>query len=247
VKRSLWAVDLDDTLVTSSSDYGQASCDATKIIMMALEHRAPRWIDIANFLEGINQSRLEEKRLMRDDFPSVLVESYRGLCNQVGINSDPTVEKQLFEIGYSALSEETYQKRQMIPGAEETLYFIRRPDNPLFCVTLGDSRVQWMKWRGYRLGRFFPTSREFLIVPKDKLETLIRLRLRYKDLPAFMVGDSIKSDLIPAHQAGFTSIYVPPPAIWDASEKTIELPPGTIKLSKISEIKERFDDLIRAD
>lgn len=233
---SLWVFDLDETLVASNIDYARAMMHFVLLMIDVLEHKAPHYRQIIQLEKEIDSDRFKEMHADRQRFPGSLVESYRQLCTRVGASVDPAIEQQCWDLGYSALSEETYQNRFMIPGAEETLQFLLNKKHQVFCVTAGDFEVQWMKWRGYNLSRFFPTSHEFRVVKWGKEDTLKRIRNQYPGVPGHMVGDSIGSDLWPAHGAGLVPVYVPSPSVWNHEELDGKLPPGTISLKQISDL-----------
>lgn len=247
--RSLWVFDLDGTLITSGIDYARAVLRWGLMFIDALEHRAPHYeqffIKFIEHLRDIDKERFKTMRAHRERFPGSMVEAYHAICRDFGIELDPIIEQNTWDIGMSALSQETYRNRGMIPGAQETLTFLQGKEALLLCVTAGDPTVQGIKWLGYNLARFFPSQQEFIVVEWEKLETLTMLRSMYPDLPVFMVGDSIGSDIQPAAKAGMKPIFIPHPSVWDNGELVNELPAGAIQLSRITEIVDRFDELVR--
>jgi len=204
--------------------------------------------DITTFfldsMKRLDKERYPKMRAHRDRFPGSMVLAYRQLCEHFHLEVSEEFARRTFEIGLAFFDEEAYRKRTMIPGAAEMLSFLRNPDveAALYCVTAGDMRVQWAKWRGYNLKRFFPTIAEFRVVKWEKEEILKRLRKLYPYRDAYMVGDSIGSskngsgDLWPAYRADFIPIYVAHPSDWDNGDHIDELPPGTISLDKIQKI-----------
>ena len=248
MKRILLVTDLDGTLITSGVDYGRAIFLWVLAFLEEFVHQAPHYDDVSNFflgaLKAIDKERYPKMRAHRDRFPGSMVLAYRQLCEHFHLEVSEEFARRTFEIGLAFCDEESYRKRTMIPGAAEMLSFLRNPDleAALYCVTAGDLRVQWAKWRGYNLKRFFPTISEFRVVKWEKEKTLKRLRKLYPYRDAYMVGDSIGSsknhsgDLWPAYRADFTPIYVAHPSVWDNGDHIDELPPGTISLDKIQKI-----------
>jgi phosphoserine phosphatase len=173
---NLWVFDLDGTLITSGIDYARAVFHWELMFIDRMEHRAPHYDKfVPEFLGLLRESEKELFKTMRAHrkrFPTSMVEAYRGLCRNFGMNVDLEIERETWEIGVSALSEETYRNRGMLPGAEAAVGFLQERGDLIYCVTAGDSVVQWMKWRGYNLRRFFPSQREYRVVKWDKLATL---------------------------------------------------------------------------
>jgi len=243
--KALWVFDLDGTLVTTNIDYSFVILDFCRLMLSTFEHKAPYYQDILDLEQEIDKERFKTMRADRNRFPGSLVEAYKELCRRADVKIDPAIEQQVLKIGMDALSEETYQKRSMIPGAENLLLWLRLQGDPLYCVTAGDSVVQWMKWRGYNLRRFFPTQREFRPVKWQKLTTLKELRSLHPGLPAVMVGDSIGSDMEPASDAGYLPIYVPHPSVWDHGELVEDLPLRTRQFNRITQVRHNYWDLIQ--
>ncbi len=232
----LWVFDLDGTLITSGIDYARATFNWGLMLINAMEHQAPHYEKFIEFLRDVDKERFKTMRAHRERFPGSMVEAYREVCQHSGIEPDPAIERKSWEIGMTALSEETYRNRGMMPGVEDTLGLLQSRGEPIYCITAGDAVVQWMKWRGYNLRRFFPSNREFRVVKWEKLPTLDRLRRLHPDLQAVMVGDSIGSDLVPAAKVGYCPIYIPHPSVWDHGQLVNNAPEGTIRLEKITEL-----------
>lgn len=248
---NLWVFDLDGTLVTSNIDYARAVFRWGLMFLDEMGHRAPHHDDFArDFIELLREIDKERFKTMRADrmrFPGSVALAYRALCQHLGMEVNPEIERKSFEVGMTALSEENYRGRGMITGAEEALRFLQEQGEILYCVTAGDPEVQWMKWRGYNLARFFPTEEKFRVVWWEKDEELQRLRRLYPDIPALTVGDSIGSDLLPAHRAGMTPVYVPNPGTWDHGQLVAEFPPGTKKLGKMEEFLPFYGKLFKTN
>ena len=202
--------------------------------------------NLIDFLRDVDKVRFKTMRAHRDRFPGSMVEAYRELCRHLEIEPDPAIERKSWEIGTTALSEDTYRNRGMLPGAEKTLAFLQEQGDLLYCVTAGDSVVQWMKWRGYNLRRFFPSQREYRVVKWDKFSTLQLLRKIHLDKTVLMVGDSIGSDLVPAAKVGYRPIYVPHPSVWDHGELVKDAPEGTFQPPDISQICAYYPYLVRS-
>lgn len=245
----VWAFDLDGTLITTGIDYARAVFRWGLMFIDSYEHTAPHYDKFfPKFLEllrNLEKERFQTMQAHRDRFPGSMVEAYRQLCLHFRLEHKPAVEKKTWEIGVSYLSEETYRNREMISGAEETLSFLRDQGDLLYCVTAGDPVVQWMKWRGYNLRRFFPNQQEYRVVWWDKLPTLRLISKLHRDKPAIMVGDSIGSDLVPAAKAGYRPVFIPHPSVWDHGQLVKDAPEGTIQLLNISQIVQEYENLIR--
>lgn len=246
---AIWVFDLDGTLITSGIDYARAVLRWGLMFIDSYEHSAPHYevflLKYIEILRDVDKERFPKMRAHRDRWPGSMVEAYRRLCCHFEIPIDPEVERKTWEIGTSALSEQTYQDRGMIPGAEETLRFLQEQGDLIYCVTAGDPVVQWMKWRGYNLRRFFPSQREYRVVKWDKLPTLKKLRRLHRDKLVLMVGDSIGSDLVPAAKVGYRPVYVRHPSVWDHGQLVNDLPSGTRQFENLAQMMLDYESLVK--
>ncbi len=243
----VWAFDLDNTLIEASRFYGYAILDFTRLMMGVLGWRTLSWWEIGQLVSKIDRGLVEKWGASRDRFPAALWQSYCRLCEFVEVPYDDKVGAEVWAIGKRALSRTNYSPLLVIPGVGDVLNRLSRRGDELFVVTKGDPVVQWRKWQGCELQRWFPRDR-FIVVrwepaagyPGDKTEALLELRDRYPFHERFMVGDSIKDDILPALRAGMTGIYVPSNWHWHPGEIPLLLPNGAIRLRKITEILDGF-------
>lgn len=247
----LWIFDLDNTLVATPRSYGYAIVEFIRLMLDVFSWRAPYWITIVELISEIDNKRVDDYGGARHRFPGSLVICYWRLCEQVGMPKDGEITFLVRRIGESAFSWDFYRQDQLIPGVEETFNFLKAQGDDLLILTRGDPDVQWLKWEGYDLGRWFPTEKEFRVIrwepiagyPGDKGKELAKLRKEYPERGIYSVGDSIRSDIVPAAEAEMIPIYIPAYSRWDRGLETPSLPDETIVLKKIAEIIERYDEL----
>lgn len=246
--KAVWVFDLDGTLITSGTDYARTVLQWGLMFIDSYEHSAPHYevflLKFIEILRVVDKERFPTMRAHRERWPGSMVEAYRRLCPELKIEIDPAIERKTWEIGVSAISGSIYVNRTMLPGAEETLAFLQEQGDLLYCVTAGDSVVQWNKWRGYILRRFFPSPREYRVVKWDKFPTLQLLGKLHRDKLAIMVGDSIGSDLVPAARVGYRTVYVPHRSVWDHGQLVKDAPEGTVQLDEIKQIQGRYREFV---
>jgi putative hydrolase of the HAD superfamily len=95
-------------------------------------------------------------------------------------------------------------------------------DHELWLITKGDLRDQQRKLKKSGLGALFATVE--IVTEKDD-STYARILQRHGIGPAefLMVGNSLKSDVLPVLALGGAAVHVPYPLTW-AHERTTELP-----------------------
>lgn len=127
---------------------------------------------------------------------------------------------------------------EIMPGVEETLHALR-PHHELYLFTKGDLEEQQLKIARSGIGELF----DALIVAADKtvhtFEELVD-SLGLDPDRTWMVGNSPKSDVQPALEAGIHAIFIPHPMTWHLEHVDIEHNPDW--RGRYAEL-ERFADL----
>ncbi len=125
---------------------------------------------------------------------------------------------------------------QLLDGVEEPIRTLAR-SHPLMIVTKGDLRDQQSKLARSGLGGNF---RHVEIVSEKLVDTYERLLGKYKiEPPRFlMVGNSLKSDVLPVLALGAYAVYVPHHMTW--AHEIVEKPPtghrGFYELEELAQL-----------
>lgn len=130
------------------------------------------------------------------------------------------------------------QEMALLPGVEATLEALRRRHR-LIVLTKGDAADQAGKVERSGLGPMF----DAVEIVKEKDPDAYRDVLdRYRVDPAgaWMVGNSPKSDVLPALAVGLGAVFIPHPATWALELERLPEGPHPRLL-----VLERFEDLIR--
>ena len=108
-----------------------------------------------------------------------------------------------------------------LPGVAETLQELKKRGHPLMVLTKGDLFDQESKLARSGLGDFFDHVE---IVSEKNEATYQRLLARYALPPAAftMIGNSLKSDILPVARLGARAIYVPYHVTWAFEEVPAE-------------------------
>jgi putative hydrolase of the HAD superfamily len=133
---------------------------------------------------------------------------------------------------------------ELLPGVEEALPALAEIA-PLVLVTKGDLHHQEAKLAASGIGHHF-TGVE---VVSDKLgETYTRIFARYAAAPAgaVMAGNSMRSDILPALEAGAFAAFIPYELVW--SHEAADAPeehPRFKELATLAELAGWIEALIR--
>jgi putative hydrolase of the HAD superfamily len=125
---------------------------------------------------------------------------------------------------------------ELLPGAREALETLAEADRRLVLITKGDLFHQEQKVAQSGLGDLFQAVE---IVSEKEPGTYARIFTRHGEGPerAMMVGNSVKSDIIPAIEAGAFSAYVPYHTTWalEMADEPVESP-RFAKLQTLAEL-----------
>ncbi|MFE0375566.1 HAD family hydrolase [Streptomyces inhibens] len=126
---------------------------------------------------------------------------------------------------------------ELIPQVAETLAELARR-HELLLLTKGDTEEQEQKVTASGLTRHF---RGVHIVAEKNVATYEELTRAYDLVPAsaWMIGNSPKSDILPARSAGLNAVFIPNDHTWVLEHD--ELDPGDDKVLRLS----AFDELLR--
>jgi len=128
---------------------------------------------------------------------------------------------------------------ELISGVEETLeYLSLRHDLTLF--TKGNPEEQKLKVDRSGLGIYF--GHTAIVKEKDTASYAALIRERQLDRErSWMIGNSPKSDINPALEAGINAVFVPHEHTWRLEHEEVREGEGRLlKLERFAELKEHF-------
>jgi putative hydrolase of the HAD superfamily len=199
--------DLDDTLIYNLHDYSQPIIDFTKLVIERIGPRAPDIPTIINLEDKIDREKVKEwiplgKGFSKERFPTSLKETYQEIAKPLGIE-DKIGEELAYKIGTQAFSMERWKKQGLVPGAVETIDYLKSKGDELILMTKGDDKVQKMKIKANNLEEIFKKT---YIVPTKNKEIIYSV-LNTQNLDnVWHIGNSIKSDILPAIDAKIGAI-----------------------------------------
>ncbi|MFD0262000.1 HAD family hydrolase [Kitasatospora indigofera] len=126
-----------------------------------------------------------------------------------------------------------------VPGAAETLARLGER-HTLLLLTKGDAEEQQRKIDSSGLARHF---RAVEIVPEKDEATYRRFVAAHGIVPAdgWMIGNSPKSDILPARRAGLNAVFIPNDNTWVLEHTELDPDdPGVLRLRGITELLDHF-------
>jgi putative hydrolase of the HAD superfamily len=191
--------DGDDTLWRTEALYDAARQEAFRVVSAAGEdglawERLQRRIDVENVLVfGYSPDR----------FPTSCVQAYEQLPLRAGRKPDATVSARVREAARTVFARDP----EVVPGARAALSSLRRQGVRLALLTKGDIGVQERRVARSGLAEFF----DLVQIVEEKIPETIRQLLIALGVPrelGWMVGNSVRSDVLPALEAGIRAIWI---------------------------------------
>lgn len=156
-------------------------------------------------LLGVNTHGLIPER-----FPQSFVETYRHYADMFGRERSVEEEQFAYRLGNTVYE----QSAEPYPHMEETLKTLTAAGHTLYLYTGGDETIQRKKMKTTGLDRYFG-DRVFITLHKD-VEYMKSIVASHGFVPAatWMIGNSVRTDVIPALEAGLHCIHIPAQNDW---------------------------------
>lgn len=194
------AFDADDTLWVNETYYREAEKKFAKLLT---KYETENKLDQELFMTEMNNLHLYGYGIK--SFVLSMIESALLVSNQK-VKSE--VIKQIIEIGKEMLQ----KPLELLEGVEETLMALK-PNYRLILATKGDLLDQERKLEKSGLIKYF----HHIEILSDKKPDNYEKLLSHLDIPSskfLMVGNSLKSDVLPLLEIGARAIHIPYHTTW---------------------------------
>ncbi|MBW5448140.1 HAD hydrolase-like protein [Cohnella sp. CFH 77786] len=153
-----------------------------------------------------------------DHFPHSFVETYRYFHHLTGRPSSEREERLLLKLGFSVYELEV----EPYPHMNETLEQLAGEGHDLHLYTGGDRKIQLNKIERMDLKRYFG-DRIYIRQHKntEALEQILR-EGSFDRSATWMIGNSLRTDVLPALQCGINSVYLKQEGEWTYNVVPIE-------------------------
>jgi putative hydrolase of the HAD superfamily len=131
------------------------------------------------------------------------------------------------------------QPIELMPGVERTLEYLASRHELTLC-TKGHFEEQKLKIERSGVGQFFAHTE----ILKEKTTAAYRSLTEARQFDAertWMIGNSPKSDINPALEAGLSAVFIPHPRTWRLENAEIrEVPGRLLRLERFEDLREHF-------
>jgi putative hydrolase of the HAD superfamily len=220
--------DGDDTLWWTEPLYDRAREEA-RLIVEAAGLDGEEWERLERNLDVENVQRLGHTV---DRFPTSCVEAYEQLAARGGELPDPAVTKQVWKAASAAFE----QVAPTVEGARPVLERLRRKGVRLALLTKGDRAVQERRIAQSGLADLFEVVE---IVDEKTAEDFVHIldELHVGRTEAMSVGNSVRSDVLPAGEAGLQPIWIDA-HVWEYERPPVDVADRVRKINELSDLVE---------
>ncbi|MGE5674061.1 MAG: HAD family hydrolase [Mycobacterium leprae] len=192
-------VDWDDTMAENIRYFHEAEEANSQLIARATGHDP---VVVRQRGQEIDLATARRIGLVKESLSIAWVECYHEFCAGAGLEPDPAVEEAVRQN-----SCRPYEiKQELLPGSRETLAWLHEAGFEVTIWTAGDRAVQERKVAESGLTGF--VHRVVAVADKDPERLASALGDRDRSM-AFVVGNSVHSDIRPALALGIQAYHVP--------------------------------------
>ncbi|WP_409341383.1 HAD family hydrolase [Paenibacillus sp. MBLB4367] len=213
--------DLDDTLVHCNKYFDMVIDQCADQLMTWFASDRLTADEVKKKQLEIDTARVAVQGFMPDHFPQSLIDTYHYFSALTGRETSRSEEESLRELGKSVYDQEV----EPYPNMVETLDLLKGEGHSLFLYTGGVATVQERKIKALGLETYFG-DRVFIRRHKttDALEDILNKQRFDRDL-TWMIGNSIRTDIVPALETGIHAVHVPAILEWQFNIVDIHVRP----------------------
>jgi putative hydrolase of the HAD superfamily len=191
--------DGDDTLWSTESLYDRARDEArAEVTRSGLDGDAWEQLERKLDVENVRHLGFSTER-----FPTSCVQAYEAVARASSVPVDERVRERVRSAASTVFSRDP----QLMPGARKTLEMLRNRGIKLALLTKGDYDLQLRRVERSGLADLFDVIN---IVPEKPpnafRNTVAELKVDSRD--AWSVGNSVRSDILPAIEAGMRAVWI---------------------------------------
>lgn len=234
---------LDDTLAECNIYFNQ-------VIEEFAEEMTKRFDSLTK--EQIKQKQLQidlksikQHGLASERFPESFVDTYKHFCDLLGKKPNESDIEFLRELGFKVFQIPV----EPLPYMNETLQRLKEAGHELYLHTGGDRTNQCRKVTQLELTTYFE-HRIFISEHKDTTALSDILKTIDADFNiTWMVGNSLRTDIVPALEMGINAIYIPTETEWEYNVVEVNVEPkgAFFTLNSLSEVPDVIHQYIMGE
>ncbi|WP_373230978.1 HAD family hydrolase [Cohnella sp.] len=213
--------DLDDTLVYCNKYFNFILDQFTDEMT---DWYSPAGITRASIMEKqteIDIARVHVQGFKSEHFPQSFIDTYRYFQDITGRAPSPLEEEKLWKLGNSVYEQEV----EPYPKMEETLDTLAKRGHELHLYTGGDTLIQNRKIELMQLERYFEDRIYVRQLKNTAALEQILSEGEFDRVNTWMIGNSVRTDVLPALQCGINAVYLKQETEWTYNVIPIDTSP----------------------
>ncbi|WP_199614879.1 HAD family hydrolase [Paenibacillus alkalitolerans] len=231
--------DLDDTLIHCNKYFDLVIDQFAELMEEWFSGHRLKKEQIKRKQLEIDLAGIEVHGFTAERFPESFAETYDYFGALSGRPADPDERRRVLELGYTVYDSEF----ELYPDVVETLTMLHKAGHMLSLYTGGDETIQRRKVEKVNLAPFFG-DRIFVARHKnsDALAGIIK-KMAFNPSVTWMVGNSLRTDIVPALENGIGAVYIPPLSNWAFDLVQIDVQPADrlIRVDSIRKVPEALN------
>ncbi len=188
-------------MIANTYKYHEPIWKCGTIITRALGRLSVYPPELLKLHSEIDQGLVNEKGFSSDRFPLSWVLTYERVAAMAGLKPDPAVSERLRRTAAKFMD----GPFRLFPGAKRMLKQLAAQGRELYVITAGDDALQRRKIDEAGLPGLVHGIHITPMKKRDILASIVGDRPQ----EGMMVGDSKKSDILPAIELGMTAVWLP--------------------------------------
>lgn len=219
-------IDADDTLWENERYYE----DCIEMLCELMAHSGFEPAAVVRTVAEVERERVPAAGYAPEEFARNLALAYERLCIAGDVAVDEVVRQRAYEAGRGVIDHPV----EPFEGVVETLGWLSGRFR-LILLTKGDRKTQERKLERSGLSHFFEAVH---VVPEKDAEMLLAVVDDYglDRRQTWMVGNSPRSDINPALEAGIGAVHIPHDRTWDLEQAPISEPHMVVELRTFAEL-----------
>jgi phosphoglycolate phosphatase-like HAD superfamily hydrolase len=235
-----WIFDLDDTLMACEDFYSKRILAFYEVMHEEFGELASTKEEFFSRVYKENMRLIDEQGGFAYEFPKSFVAIYWQLCKEAQQLPDTGLEKDLFRLGLSVFDKDHWEN-VVFPEAIPLLQFLHEKGDELILYTKGPEDVQHMKINVNNIQQFFS---EIHVTNQKTNAELLRIIGQREKHRVFKVGNSIRSDVNLATNAGIRAIYIPKETwAYETAHNGMNHPHLVVTLGSLQELREKYTEI----
>lgn len=213
--------DLDDTLIYCNRYFFRTIDRFADQLVTWFNDPAVTCDAVKNKQAEVDTELIGQTGFKSEHFPQSFLETYFHYSELLGRPVSPIEKDLLWKLGLEVYAHET----EPYPYMEDTLQQLEKQGHQLHLYTGGEQHIQLRKIEDLKLMRYFD-DRIYIRQKKNisALDELLTMQA-FDRSRTWMIGNSIRNDIVPALHAGIHAIHVEVPDEWGYNIIEVDVAP----------------------